>query len=59
MARLPCASRADLVDELEQIAERRRRLDATEPVAPERRAEAFETLDRWDRDLREQLAEMA
>lgn len=59
MARLPCASRDDLVDELEQIAERRRRLDATEPVALGRRIEALATLDEWDRDLREQLAEMA
>lgn len=59
MARLPLASRESILEELEEIAERRRRLDSTEPVAPARRREALATLGQWERDLREQLAEMA
>lgn len=56
MARLPLASRQDILDELAEIAAARDGIRGD--ACPERAAERREGLDRWERDLREQLAEM-
>lgn len=61
MARLPLASREDLLDELAEIENSIQRCELVIPVsdaAAVRRDERREGLLGWRRDLEEQLAEM-